>query len=722
METKTNRITGLSFSVSELLGMLWFGRRFILIGVCAVGFVGFVIGMSRQPIYEAQGLLQIEARNGSLHLPRGMEDFLGPGGTGEGYRSLAEMQILRSRSVMRIAAVAANTDLVVSPHRLPIVGLLPMRMGLPYPDFAFLRPYQWGNEGIEIANFIIPDDMRGQKFTIITTDVGFVLRVPSGEEYEGRVGVPLTIEKLGLSLTVSNCFGPVGREYDIYRMTYEAAVAVMQAGFAAVETPMNSSIIRITYRDVEPRRAETILNAISTAYLNQDVSRSAQEAMNSLRFIEQQLPIARKSVDDAQSALNAYRKEVNSLDVDFETKNLLERETQLQGELRQLELKELELKEQYTVTHPLYEALLRERDALDAQLQEVQQQALQLPETQKKIYNITRDLEVSQEVYLQLLNRQQELGVAKAATVGSVRIVDTAFASNNHIEPKTGVIVGAMIVVGALLGAICVLVRNVMSRGVIDTADLERLGLQVYGIIPLEPQSKKDFADKIGSTHHVRELAESMKSLRTALHFGLSTSTSKIVAITSAHPAAGKSFCARSLAAAYAESGQKVCLIDADMRKGVQAKALGLNGRQGLSEVLSGSIPVHQVLQPGPIEGLVIIPSGTVPPNPSELLMGARFSALLEEVSKEVDIIIVDAPPVLAVADPLIIAKYANLTLFVARHLVTREPEIIESMRLFGLNNVNVAGAVLNAIDPKKSKQYGRYGYGSYGYTYKYDY
>lgn len=110
METKTNRITGLSFSMSELLGMLWFGRRVILIGVCAVGFVGFVIGMSRQPIYEAQGLLQIEARNGSLHLSRGMEDFLGSGGTGEGYRSLAEMQILRSRSVMRIAALAARVQ------------------------------------------------------------------------------------------------------------------------------------------------------------------------------------------------------------------------------------------------------------------------------------------------------------------------------------------------------------------------------------------------------------------------------------------------------------------------------------------------------------------------------------------------------------------------------------------------------------------------------------
>ena len=719
MEPRTSTLAGLSFSVSELFGMLWFGRHVILICAVALGFIGFVIGMSKQPMYEAQGLLQIEPRSGSLHLPRGMEDFLGASGSGDGYRSLSEMQILKSRSVMRIAAAEVGKDVVVVPHRLPIVGLLPLRMGLPYVDLPFLRPYQWGNEGIEVARFSIPDTMRAQKFTIITTGSGFVLRVPNGEEYEGEVGVPLNIERLGVSLTISSQFGPIGRQYDIYRVTYEAAIAEMQASFAAVETPMNSSIIRITYKDTDPARAAEILNAISAAYLKQDIERSAQEAINSLRFIEQQLPVARDSVEQAQARLNAYRNKVNSLDVDYETKSLLERETQLQSKLRELELKELEYEEQYTVTHPLYEALLRERQALRAQLKEVQQLSLKLPDTQKEIYNITRDLEVSQHVYVELLNRQQELEVAKAATVGSVRVVDTAFASNYHVAPKTGVIIAAMMVVGALLGAFIVVARNVMSRGVIDIPELERLGLQVYGIIPIQAQAGKVVGKDTGFVLGSREITEAMKSLRTALHFGLSTSTSKIVAITSAHPAAGKSFCARNLAVAYAEAGQKVCLVDADMRKGVQAKSLGLKRREGLSEVLSGSLPVERVIQAGPINGLMVIPSGIVPPNPSELLMGTRFSSLLEELSNEVDIIILDAPPALAVADPLIIAKHANCTLFIARHLITREQEITESLRLFSLNNVKLAGAVLNAVDPKKSKQYGRYGY---GYTYKYDY
>ncbi|MFM7404060.1 MAG: polysaccharide biosynthesis tyrosine autokinase [Erythrobacter sp.] len=722
METKISKLAGLSFSVTELLGMLWYGRRLIMICALAAGMVGFVVGMSRQPIYEAQGLLRIEPRSGSLNLPRGMEDLLGSGGTAEAYRSLSEMQILRSRSVMRMAAEKVETDLIVSPRRLPVIGLLPLRMGLPYPDLPFLRPYQWGNEGIDISNFSVPDDLRGQSFRLTSTDDGFVLTTPDGEEYRGRVGVPLEIAYLGVSLTVSNLFGPIGREYDIYRIAYDAAVTGMQARFAAVETPMNSSIIRITYKDVEPRRAEDVLDAISSAYLEQDVMRSAQEAMNSLGFIEQQLPLARKSVDEAQAALNAYRNEANSLDVDYETKSLLERETQLENELSSLDLKELDLKTRYTVTHPLYESLLREREELRAQLLEVRQLALQLPDTQKAIYNITRDLEVAQQVYVQLLNRQQELEVAKAATVGTVRIIDTALAPNYHIEPKTGVIIGAMIVIGTLFGGIYILVRNVMSRGVIDTPELERMGLQVYGIIPVLDAAQRSSAEKNGLALGSREIAESMKSLRTALHFGLSTATSKIVAITSAHPSAGKSFCSRNLAAAYAEAGQKVCLVDADMRKGVQAKSLRLSARGGLSEVLSGSLSVEQALQVGPVNGLYVLHAGTVPPNPSELLMGPRFGALLETLSEKVDLIILDAPPVLAVTDPLIIAKHADCTLFVARHLVTREPEITESMRLFGLNNVKLAGALLNAIDPNKSKQYGRYGYGNQGYIYNYDY
>lgn len=722
MELKTNKFAGLSFSVSELFGMLWFGRSIILLCALAFGFVGFIIGISKQPIYEAQALLRIEPRSGSLSLPRGMEDMLGSGGTAESYRSLSEMQILRSRSVMRIAAEQSETDLVVNPRRLPIIGLLPVRMNLPYFDAPFLRPFQWGNEGIQIQHFSIPDDLRGQKFTLISTDTGFFLRMPSGEEIQGKVGTPLNIERLGVSLTVSDLFGPTGREYDIFRVPYEEAVAGMQASFAAVETPMNSSIIRITYKDIEPRRAEAVLNAISSAYLEQDIMRSAQDVINSLNFIEKQLPVARASLDKAQVKLNEYRNQVGSLDVDYETKSLLERETQLENALSGLDLKELDYKSLYTVTHPLYESLLKEREELKAQLLKVRQLALQLPDTQKQIYNITRDLEVSQQVYIQLLNRQQELEVAKAATVGSVRIIDTALAANYHIEPKTGVIIGAMIIVGALLGTIYVLVRNVMSRGVIDTPELESLGLQVYGIIPMLAQPVKGTSERRELVLASREITESMKSLRTALHFGLSTSISKIVAITSAHPAAGKSFCARNLAAAYAEAGQKVCLVDADMRKGVQAKMLGVSARAGLSEVLSGSLPVEEALQAGPVNGLLVIASGITPPNPSELLMGPRFSALLETLSKMVDIIILDAPPVLAVTDPLIIAAHADCTLFVVRHLVTREPEITESMRLFGLNNVKLAGAVLNAIDPNKSKQYGRYGYGNQGYTYKYDY
>jgi tyrosine-protein kinase Etk/Wzc len=722
MQPKTSRLAGLSFSVSELFGMLWFGRRMILACAFAVGFVGFIIGMSKQPIYEAQALLRIEPRSGSLNLPRGMEDLLGSGGTAESYRSLSEMQILRSRSVMRIAAEKVGTDLVVQPRRLPVIGLIPLRMALPYVDFTFLRPFQWGNEGIEIEYFSIPDKLRGQKFTIKSTAAGFILRVPSGEEFQGQVGTAMNIAQFGLSLTVSDLFGPVGREYDILRVPFEAAVAEMQASFAAVETPMNSSIIRITYKDVEPRRAEAVLNAISSAYLDQDIMRSAQEALNSLSFIEKQLPIARASVEKAQAALNDYRNQAGSLDVEYETKALLERETLLENELSALDLKELDYKTRYTATHPVYTSLLKEREELQIQLSDVRQLALQLPDTQKQIYNITRDLEVSQQVYVQLLNRQQELEVAKAATVGSVRIIDTALSSNNHIEPQTGVIIGAMSILGTLLGGTFVLVRNVISRGVIDTPELERLGLQVYGIIPMLADSQRSSSEESGLALGSREITESMKSLRTALHFGLSTSTSKIVAITSAHPGAGKSFCARNLAAAYAEAGQRVCLVDADMRKGVQAKALGLSSRIGLSEVLSGSLSIEDAVQAGPVNGLHVIASGRTPPNPSELLMGPRFTTLLETLSNVVDIIILDAPPVLAVTDPLIIATHADCSLFIARHLVTREPEITESLRLFGLNNVKLAGAVLNAIDPNKSKQYGRYGYNNDGYTYKYDY
>lgn len=711
MELKKSGIAGLSFSLSEVLGMLWYGRRYIVLCTFVLGAIGFVYGMSKQPIYEAQGLLQVDPRSGPLNLPSGLENLLGGDTPNNAYRTLAEMQIVRSRSVMQLAVKAMDYDLVVTPKMLPLIKSLPLRMGLPYPNFSFLKPYRWGNETLIVSSFSIPETLRGNVFHLTTTDNGYLLRVPNGSEYTGQIGKLLEIKSLGVSILVSDLGGPSGREYTILRTSYDEAVARMQASFTAIETPINSSILRITFRDVEPRRAEASLDAIAAAYLEQDIARSAQEASSSLRFTEEQLPIARAAVDKAQAALNTYRSKANSIDVDYETRSLLEKETRIENDLSALDLRELDYKRRYTVTHPLYESLLKEREELRAQLTAVRAQTQELPDTQKEIYNITRDLQVAQQFYVQLLNSQQELQVAQAGAVGSVRVIDHALAADQHIKPQTGVIVGAAMVIGALIGAISVVSRAVMSRGVLDIHELEQLGLQVYGIVPAVAEFDKGASGKVTALVEVREISEAMRSLRTALHFGLSNAATKIISFTSVHPGAGKSFCSRHLAAAYAEAGQRVCLIDADMRRGVQSKMFALTSRKGLSEVLSGSLNIEQALQPGPVKGLYVLAAGTVPPNPSELLMSPRFAAMLETISTQFDIIVLDSPPVLAVTDPLIISKNSDCTLFIACHLETTRPEIEEAQRLFDLNNLKISGAVLNLVDIEKSKRYGRYDY-----------
>ncbi|MDV4146646.1 CpsD/CapB family tyrosine-protein kinase, partial [Shimia sp. FJ5] len=211
---------------------------------------------------------------------------------------------------------------------------------------------------------------------------------------------------------------------------------------------------------------------------------------------------------------------------------------------------------------------------------------------------------------------------------------------------------------------------------------------------------------------------EAFRSLRTSLHFGMLDAQSKSVLITSTAPEAGKSFTSVNLAVVAAQSGKKVCLIDADLRRGQLRKYFNLKkDTVGLADYLSDKRPLEGVVQPTDIEGLEFIPSGLYPPNPSELLMRPTVKAMMEELDKYYDLIIFDCPPVLAVTDPVILGREAGAILAVIRFGQTPEGEVEALKQAFEVAGLQVSGAILNAFDPKKSKS-GQYYYYNYRYSY----
>ena len=213
---------------------------------------------------------------------------------------------------------------------------------------------------------------------------------------------------------------------------------------------------------------------------------------------------------------------------------------------------------------------------------------------------------------------------------------------------------------------------------------------------------------------------ESLRSLRTALQFAMLDAPNNIVLITGGTPGIGKSFASVNFAAVLGAGGKRVLLIDADMRKGHIHKSFGLKRGLGLSELIAGSQTLAQVIHKDVSPQIDLITTGTLPPNPAELLMSPTTVALLQTLSGQYDIVLIDTPPVLAVSDTQVIAPQAGTVFLVARAEVSTLGELQESAKRLKHAGVTVRGVIFNDVNTARRRYgygYGN-GYGSYGYKY----
>ena len=211
---------------------------------------------------------------------------------------------------------------------------------------------------------------------------------------------------------------------------------------------------------------------------------------------------------------------------------------------------------------------------------------------------------------------------------------------------------------------------------------------------------------------------EALRSLRTSLHFAMLEAPNNRIMISGPSPEVGKTFVSVNLAAVIAQTGQRVLLIDVDMRRGYLHKVLGVPAKDGLSDILSNQCTLESAIHKTAIENLDIISRGQIPPNPSELLMHRNLTELLAQVSERYDLVILDTPPLLAVTDAAIVGRQSGTNLIVTRYGLNPAKEIEHTMRRFAQNGIVLRGAIFNGVEKKASA---KYGYGNYGY-YQYEY
>lgn len=716
----------------ELLGVL-IDRKWWIIGTTALFFiVGAAYALLASPVYQAQSMVQVESKVPSIP---GISDLASMGAPTSA-AATTEVALLTSRTVIGTAVDQLQLDTVITPRRFPLVGEYFARKFKPETPEAVAPPrfgassYGWGGEAVQIHRLDVPAQMIGAplvlqagasgSFVLYDGDGGEILRGQAGKAAEGR----------GVTLEVVALRANPDTQFDVMKLRRFDVVTRLQKNVLAAEQGKESGILQLSYENEDPMLAEAVIARVADAYVRQNVERSSAEAASQLDFVREQLPVVRRQVEQAQVAMTAYQSKANSVDITMQTKGLLDQEVAVEASIQQLRLKQAEMDRSFTREHPAYRALLSQISSLEGRKVGFQRQVGQLPDTQQELLRLTRDLQVSNEMYTALLNQAQQLDVARAGAVGNVRIVDPAAVDIAHpVKPRKSLIVAIATLLGAFLATSFVFLQRMLNPGIEDPAVIEELGLPVYAAIPLSVSTTLPKLRK--GKHGTRVVAdgrqhllavsspadptvEALRSLRTSLHFAMLEAKNNILTISGPRPGVGKTFVSSNLGAVIAQAGQRVLVIDADMRKGTLHKLLGISHQKGLSDVLGGKLAVEAAIHPVPgLDNMHYMVRGDIPPNPAELLMHPRFQQMLESLSAQYDLIIVDTPPILAVTDAALVATHAGSSLLVTRFGVNQAKEILLTLQRFEQNGVQIKGAIFNAVEKRAT---GYYSYGYYEY------
>jgi capsular exopolysaccharide synthesis family protein len=376
-------------------------------------------------------------------------------------------------------------------------------------------------------------------------------------------------------------------------------------------------------------------------------------------------------------------------------------------------------------------AIVAKQEAGEAALFEAaRQRAVELNMKEIEYRRLDRTREQNEKLYTMLLTRLKEADLTRMMHVNNIRVVDDALQPARPIRPRTTLNTGIGLLVGLAVGVLLAWLRARLDVSIKTPSDLEtQLGLTFLGLIPEFHADEPAGRTRIGRRHrsgapagdephelvvHQRPLsgiAEAARAIRTNLMFMNPDRPYKKLLVTSAAPSEGKTMSACSIAIALAQGGQRVCIVDCDLRRPRLHRIFGRAGDAGVTNVLVGEATLDEVAQETGIKNLWAIPAGPTPPNPADVLHSERFRALVEELAARFDRVIIDSPPLIAVTDSAIISTFADGTVFVVRAFKTSKHVSAQGLRVLRDVDAPIVGAVLNAVNLNRHE-----------YTYYYHY
>ncbi len=693
----------------ELTAVLWNGK-WIIAGVTVVVLaLALIYAFLSTPIYQANALIQIDQ---GQNQPAGADilSMLLPTAA----PTQAEIAIMKSRSVLHPTVEKEHLNIVVSGGHLDYSGPA-------------------GDPNVTITNLVVPSSWMDKSLTLTVKGGGrYVLDTPDGGKLlAGKVGQPVDARNGAVKILVTRLDVPAGESFQVKRIYDQQAVNALQERFDATQQQSgyeDTGIVTLTLQGPHPARIKSVLNTIANQYIKQNVAAQAAQARQSLAFINQQLPKVKHTLDTAQSQLTQYRTEKGVVNLDAQAQSLLQSLTSLESQMTQVNLTRSSMQQRFTSSYPGLKALQAQRQDIQTQINAVKAQIENLPAKEKDYVSLLQKVQVYQQLYTALLSKSQDLEISQAATTGNARIVDYAVTPIRPIKPHKALIGILGIIVGLFLGIFIVFLRRALTRSVQDAGDLEaEFGLPVYAVVP-HSNRQASLARKarhrsgglipvLAATNHDDPAVESIRSLRTSIVFLLKDTERKVITLGGSSPNIGKSFLSINLAHVLGSSGSRVLLVDADLRRGHLEKYMKGQKQPGLSQLLRGSTEPEKAIQRSPHHDNVdFLPSGPFPSNPYELMTNPRLEEAINGWAVAYDFVVIDVPPVLSVAEGLIIARLATANLFVAKAGMQTLREMRIALDRMQQNGVRLEGFIFNDLSRRASS----YTYGYYANRYYY--
>ena len=471
---KENIQAGDEIDLRKLIGDVIDHRKLIITLTSLFLFLSITYSMFATPIYQADALVQVEQKQGNAIL-NSLSQMLPDGRL----QSTPEIALLQSRMILGKTIDDLNLQAEIKNKYIPIIGKGWARLTSQPKSSISLGYFKFTGEtsgDIPVFDIKIIDNQ--------TYSINY-----NGTEYKGLVNKLLDANLF--SILIKQLNGKEGDEFTLRYIDKQDVLDSLQKNLIVQDEGKDSGMLTLSLTGEDPIQIKNILDSITQNYLAQNIARQAAQDAKSLEFLNVQLPKVRNDLDSAEDKLNAYRRQKDSVDLSMEAKSVLDQIVNVDNQLNELTFKESEISQLYTREHPTYKALIEKKQVLEQEKNKLNKKVSAMPETQQEVLRLSRDVESGQAVYMQLLNRQQELNIAKSSAIGNVRIIDTAQTSTVPVKPQKLLIVLVGLIAGLIISITTVLIKVFLNRGIESPEQLEDVGINVYASIPISEWASK---------------------------------------------------------------------------------------------------------------------------------------------------------------------------------------------------------------------------------------